>query len=141
MAARFLLEVATPDRLLVREHATEAQIPAANGYIGVLPDHAPLLAALGTGMLSFSVDGRRASLVVSGGFVEVEPDHVRVLAEVAERPEEIDVERAREALRRAEERLLKVPPGTDIARALNAMRRAQARLAAAYTSSPRTKSS
>lgn len=131
MAATFLLEVATPERFLVREQVAEAQIPAANGYIGVLPEHAPLLAALGTGTLSFAVDGRRSSLVVSGGFVEVEPDHVRVLAEVAERPEEIDPERAREALRRAEKELLLAPPGSDIARTLNRLRKAQERLAAA----------
>lgn len=133
MPETFLLEVATPERLLVREQVREAQIPAAKGYIGVLPEHAPLLAELGTGLLSYTVAGsdRRSSIVISGGFVEVEPDHVRVLAETAERPEEIDTERAREALRRAERELLMAPPGSDIARALNRLRKAQERLAAA----------
>jgi F-type H+-transporting ATPase subunit epsilon len=131
MPETFLLEVATPERLLVREQAREAQIPTAQGYIGVLPEHAPLLAELGTGLLTYTVGDRRSSIVVSGGFVEVEPDHVRVLAETAERPEEIDAERAREALRQAEKELLLAPPGSDIARALNQLRKAQERLAAA----------
>lgn len=131
MPETFLLEVATPERLLVREQVREAQIPAARGYIGVLPEHAPLLAELGTGTLSYAVGDRRSSIVVSGGFVEVQPDHVRVLAETAERPEEIDTERAREALRQAEKELLMAPPGSDIARALNKLRKAQERLAAA----------
>ncbi len=132
MPDTFLLEVATPNRLLVREQVTEAQIPAANGYVGILPEHAPLLAALGVGEVSFLVDGQRRGVVVSGGFLEVQPEHVRVLADGAEKAEEIDVERARQALKRAEERL-KDPreQNIDISRALNAMKRAQARLGAA----------
>jgi len=130
MADTFELEIATPNRLLVREHVTEAQIPAANGYLGILPDHSPLLAILGTGSLSFTLDGKHQNLAISGGYVEVQPDHVRVLADYAEKAEEIDLERAGEALKRAEKRLSKVPAGTDIAQALNAMTRAQARLAA-----------
>ena len=110
MADTFELEIATPNRLLVREHVTEAQIPAANGYLGILPDHSPLLALLGTGSLSFTLNGKSQSLAISGGYVEVQPDHVRVLADSAEKAEEIDLERASVALKRAEERLSKVPP-------------------------------
>jgi F-type H+-transporting ATPase subunit epsilon len=131
MAAEFQLEIATPNRLLVREQVSEAHIPALNGYLGVLPGHAPLLAALGTGELSYTVDAHRPSLVVDGGWVEVLPDHVRVLADRAEMTDEIDVERARRALQRAQERLQRPIAGVDVARALNAMKRAQARLAAA----------
>jgi F-type H+-transporting ATPase subunit epsilon len=131
MPATFLLDVATPDRLLVREQVTEAQIPALNGYIGVLPEHAPLVSMLGVGVLSFAVGGHRRSLFVAGGFLEVLPDHTRVLADRAENASDIDVERARAALKRAEERLNKEPRDVDIARALNAMKRAQARLACA----------
>jgi len=131
MALTFQLEIATPNRLLVREEASEAQIPAANGFIGILPEHAPLLAALGTGQLEFIAGGRTRSLAVSGGFVEVRPDRVRVLADQAESADEIDLQRATEALQRAEERLSKVPAGTDIAKALNAAERARARLATA----------
>ena len=130
MPDTFQLEIATPNHLLVREQVAEAQIPAFNGYLGILPEHSPLLSALGTGALTFTVGGHRRSLAVSGGYVEVQPDHVRVLADYAENADEIDMERARLALKRAEERLSKVPAGTDIAQALNAMTRAQARLAA-----------
>lgn len=132
MAESFQLEIATPNRLLVSERVTEAQIPAAAGYIGVLPLHSPLLTLLGTGELTYMLDGRKRALAVSGGFVEVLPDHVRVLAEHAERADEIDVERARQALKRAESRLRDPrEQQVDIARALNAMYRAQARLKAA----------
>jgi F-type H+-transporting ATPase subunit epsilon len=131
MEETFELEVATPERLLVREHVTEAQIPVANGYIGVLAGHAPLLAALGTGTLSYVAGGRRRHMAVNGGWVEVVTAQVRVLADTAEHADEIDVQRAEAALRRAHERLLHPVPGLDVARALNALRRAQARLEAA----------
>ena len=131
MADKFQLEVATPERLLIREQVSEAQVPAANGYLGVLPGHAPLLAALGTGELTYTADGRRSSLSVDGGWVEVLPDRVRVLATHAEKASEIDAKRAEEALHRAEEHLAHPDAGIDVGRALNAMTRAQARLAAA----------
>lgn len=131
MADKFQLEIATPDRLVVREQVTEAQVPAANGYLGLLPEHSPLLAELGTGELLYTVDGRRNSLAVDGGWIEVQPDHVRVLAVHAERASEIDPRRAEEALHRAEDRLAHPDAGVDIGRALNAMKRARARLEAA----------
>jgi len=71
MADTFLLEVATPERLLVNEQVREAQIPAANGYLGILPGHAALLAELGAGELSYAVEGRRRALKIDGGWVEV----------------------------------------------------------------------
>ena len=131
MAATFQLEIATPERLLMKEDVTEAQIPAENGYLGILPDHAPLLSVLGIGELTFKEQGAVKRLAVSGGWVEVLPDHVRVLANSAEGASEINVKRAQDALRRAEERISKSDPTIDIARALNAMKRAQARLAVA----------
>lgn len=131
MADKFQLEIATPERLVVREQASDAQVPAVNGYLGLLPDHSPLLAELGTGELTYTVDGRRNSLSVDGGWIEVQPDHVRVLAVHAEKASEIDPHRAEEALHRAEERLAHPDAGVDVARALNAMKRAQARLEAA----------
>jgi F-type H+-transporting ATPase subunit epsilon len=132
MADTFELEIATPNRLLVRERVSTAQIPAANGYIGVLPAHAPLLSLLGTGELTYTVGGRESSVFISGGFVEVLDDEVRVLADRAEKAEEIDLDRAKESLKRAEA-LLKDPRerNVDIARALNAASRAQARLKSA----------
>ncbi len=131
MADAFLLEIATPERLLVRERVTEAQIPARNGYIGVLPEHAPLLAELGTGDLTYVAEGRRRHLAVEGGWVEVLRDAVRVLANVAEKADEIDGKRAEEALLRARNRLDHPDVALDVVRALNAMKRAQARLDAA----------
>ena len=121
------LEVATPERLVVREEATEVQAPGKNGYLGILPGHAALLSQLGSGVLNYVAGGRRRYLAVSGGFLEVLPGHVRVLADVAERAEEIDAARARAALQRAQELL----GGDDPAAALAAMERAQARIAAA----------
>lgn len=131
MADGFELEVATPERLLIRERVNEAQIPAANGMIGILPDHAPLLSELGTGELSYMIGGLRHTIVVSDGWVEVRSNHVRVLATRAELASEIDVARAQASLKRANERLAHPTAELDVARAINAMRRAQARLAAA----------
>lgn len=127
----FTLEIATPERLLLREQVSQAQIPAQGGEIGVRPEHAPLLAELGIGVLSYVSEGRPKSLVVAGGVVEVLPDHVRVLADTAENADEIDARRAQEAERRADERLTHPELGLDVARALNALKRAQARLRAA----------
>jgi F-type H+-transporting ATPase subunit epsilon len=132
MANTFQLEVATPERLLIREIVTEAQIPAASGMIGVLPDHAPLLSELGTGELSYSGPQGRHTMFISGGWVEVLNNEVRVITERAEYANEIDVARAEAALKRAQELLaLPASAGVDIARALNAAKRAEARLAAA----------
>jgi F-type H+-transporting ATPase subunit epsilon len=125
------LEVATPERQLVREDITEVQLPAKNGYIGVLPGHAPLLSELGTGFLSYSAGGRKRYLSVQGGFVEVLPDHVRVLANAAERAEEIDVERARADLRTAQSQVVNPAVGVDPAVSLDALAWAQARVDAA----------
>ena len=127
MPDSFELEVATPERLLVREQATEAQVPAKNGYMGILPGHAALLSQLGSGVLDYVAGGQRRYLAVAGGFLEVLPGHVRVLADVAERAEDIDVARARVALDRAQEQI----GGYDPAVALAAMARAQSRIAAA----------
>ena len=85
MADTFLLEVATPERLLVNEQVSAAQIPAANGYLGILPGHAALLAELGAGELSYTVEGRRRAVKIDGGWLEVSADHARVLANTAEK--------------------------------------------------------
>ena len=130
MAETLQLEIATPERELVREQVDEAQIPGKTGYLGVLPGHAALLGQLGTGFLAYTQAGRKHYLSVCGGFLEVKADHVRILANIAEKAEEIDVERARKALERAQERLGKASLGIDPARALAAMERAVARLAA-----------
>jgi F-type H+-transporting ATPase subunit epsilon len=122
------LEVATPERQLVREPVAEVQIPAKNGYLGVLPGHAPLLSELGTGFLSYSAGGKKRYLSIQGGFVEVLPNHVRVLANSAERAEEIDTERAKADLRRAQGQLVNPAVGVDPAVALDEVAWAQARV-------------
>ncbi|MBI3207596.1 MAG: F0F1 ATP synthase subunit epsilon [Candidatus Solibacter usitatus] len=127
----FELEIATPERLLVKESATEAQIPGASGELGVLPGHAMLLSSLGAGVLTYKAGGTNHSLAVSGGVVEIQQDVVRVLAMVAEKPSEIDAKRAREAEKRASDRLATIKDNIDSARAFNALKRAQARLAIA----------
>jgi F-type H+-transporting ATPase subunit epsilon len=131
MADVLQLEVATPERLVIQEEVTEAQIPAANGYVGILPKHAPLLAQLGTGFITYVTGGRKRFVAVNGGFLEVMDDRVRVLADTAERADEIDVERARAALERAQQRLAHPGPGLDVGRAIAALNRATARLSAA----------
>jgi F-type H+-transporting ATPase subunit epsilon len=131
MADSIELEVATPERLLVREQVEDVQVPGKEGYMGILPGHAPLLSQLGIGFLSYTIGGRKRYLSIHGGFVEVLPDHVRVLAELAERAEEIDVERARRALQRAQEQMFNPALGVDPAAALEAIARAQARITAA----------
>lgn len=131
MADTLVLEVATPERALVREQVTEVEIPGKSGYLGVLPGHAPLLGLLGHGTLSYVVAGTRRYLAVHSGFVEVLDDHVRVLANTAEPKEEIDIQRARAALQRAERESMNPSLGVDPAAALDAMMRAQARLATA----------
>lgn len=125
------LEVATPERLLVRESVEQVQLPEKNGYMGILPGHAPLLGQLSTGFLSYSAGGRKRYLSVQGGFVEVLPDHVRVLANAAERAEDIDVERARQELRQAQSQIVNPAVGVDPAISLEAMAWAQARVDAA----------
>jgi len=136
MQSSFRLEVATPERMLINEAVTEAYIPGADGYLGILPGHAPLLSEVGIGQLDYTlVNGQKHLVVVQGGWVEIHGHHVRVLANAAEMANEIDVERAQRALKRAMDRL-NHKGEVDLARALNAARRAQARLEAAKGMSP-----
>ena len=131
MADTLELEVATPERELVRAQVSEVEIPGKNGYLGVLPGHAPLLGLLGTGTLTYVAGGAKRYLAVHNGFLEIIDDHVRVLANCAEPREEIDIERARQALKRSEEANINPSLGVDPAAALEAMYRAQARLGTA----------
>jgi F-type H+-transporting ATPase subunit epsilon len=99
------LEIVTPDRALVREEVNEVQLPGAEGYLGVLPGHTPLLTTLAVGELWYRIGQETHYLAIADGFGEVLPDRVTVLAQVAERAEDIDVGRAEAARKRAEERL------------------------------------
>ncbi len=132
MSGVITLEVATPERQLLKEQVTEVEVPGSNGALGILPQHAPLLSELGSGTMAYTpVGASRKYLAISLGWVEVLPDRVRVLAERAEFGKEIDMVRAEKAMERAMERLTHPIDGTDIARALNAMHRAEARIQAA----------
>src|SRR5712691_7938974 len=105
MANTFQLEIVTPAKLMVKDVAEEAQIPGLSGYLGILPGHAPLITELAVGVITYKASGATHTLSVAWGFAEVLPDKVTILAEAAERPQEIDVERAQESKRRAEEAL------------------------------------
>ena len=122
------LEVATPTRLVVAETVDEVVVPGSEGYFGVLPGHAPLLATLGVGELMYRKGTAQYHLALTGGFAEVRNDKVIVLAENAERPDEIDRERAQRAKERAERLLSGREPDVDYARAQAALSRALIRL-------------
>ncbi len=129
MADRLKLEVATPTRLVVSGEVDEVVVPGSEGSFGVLPGHAALLSLVGTGEVMYRTGREEHHLAVSGGFAEVGPDHVTILSESAERPEEIDVARARAAGERAEQRLRSaVVEETNVDRALASFARARARL-------------
>ncbi|MBV8069275.1 MAG: ATP synthase F1 subunit epsilon [Acidobacteriaceae bacterium] len=130
MADTFQLEVATPERLFVDEQVTEAELPAQNGYIGVLAGHAPLLSALGAGVLSFKTGSGERVLAIDGGFVEIYDNHVRVLADRAEFGNDIDASAARRQLDEANAQLKSVHE-KDSDAVLQAVARAQARVDAA----------
>ena len=126
---RVRFELATPNRLVVSEDVDEVVAPGLEGYFGVLPGHVPFLTSLQSGEVSYRIGRTEQYLAVSGGFAEVQGDHVTILAERAERPEEIDRERAERARQRAERRLQgKTQEEIDYTRALTAFARSLARL-------------
>jgi F-type H+-transporting ATPase subunit epsilon len=132
VAETFDIEIATHERLLAREKAIRAQIPAKEGYIGVLPDHASLLSELGIGAMTYTTpDDHRFSLAIRGGFVEIHNNVVRVLTDIAEKGHEIDATQAEKDLKRAQDEMLNPAIGVDIGAALTAVLHAQARIDAA----------
>ena len=124
------LVIVTPEKQLLREKAVEVQLPGENGYLGVLPGHAPLITELGIGELSYhDASGRESDhIAIIRGFAEVLSDRVTVLAETAERAEEIDVQRAKDALARAEKRRASNDSNIDLDRASIALQRALIRI-------------
>ena len=102
---KLLLEVVTPEGLLLREEVDEVIAPGEEGYFGVLPGHTPFLATLGIGSLMYRKGAEKLFLTSFWGFCEVLPDRVNILAEVGERGSAIDVERAEKAKERAEQRM------------------------------------
>ena len=122
------LQIVSADRSLVNEQVDEVEIPGADGYFGVLPGHTPLLAALGMGQLWYRQGQEKQYLAIAFGFAEVQPDGVTILAQLAERPEDIDVARAEAAKKRAEDRLGKPTMELDFERARIALLKSLVRL-------------
>src|SRR5437764_13559746 len=118
------LTIVTPERAVVHEEVEELQIPGAQGYLGVLPGHAPLFSELKIGEVGYRKGDRWFFLAVAWGFVEVLPNHVRILAETAERAQEIDVERAIRAKQREEELMASRGDNVDYNRAFIALEQA-----------------
>ena len=129
-----LLDIVTAERMVYSDNVDRVIAPGFEGQLGILPHHTPLMTTLLPGELRVKKGDEEVSLAISGGFLEVRPDRVVVLADAAERAEEIDVERAEEARKRARERLSQeLEPGIDGARVEAALRRSLARLKVAET--------
>jgi F-type H+-transporting ATPase subunit epsilon len=128
LPGRLHLQIVSAERSLVSEQVDEVQIPGAEGYFGVLPGHTPLLAMLGAGELWYRQGAEVHYFLLAFGFAEVQPDRVTILAEIAERPEEIDIARAQAARARAEQRLAAPTVDMDAERARIALMKALIRL-------------
>ena len=126
------LVIVTPERQLLRQTVVEVTLPGGDGCLGVLPGHAPLITELGIGELTYRAKNASEAelLAIISGFAEVLGDRVTVLAEIAERPEEIDMARAEEAKKRAEQRLATASsdPNVDWGRAAIALQRSLIRI-------------
>ena len=127
------LQIVTPDKVLVREQVDEVEIPGTEGYFGVLPGHTPMLASLAVGEMWYRKGQEKTYLSLANGFCEVLPDRVTILAQIAERAEDIDLARAEEAKRRAEQRLQNAKD-VDYERARTALVKSLARLQVASRS-------
>jgi len=122
------LEFVTPERAIVHDEVDEVELPGEEGFLGILPGHAPLLAALKTGEMWYRKGTDKKFAFIAGGFAEIVPDRVSILAQVAERAEDIDLARAEAAKRRAEDRITKPSSEIDVERARIALLRALTRL-------------
>jgi F-type H+-transporting ATPase subunit epsilon len=122
------LEIVTPDRAIVKEQVDEVQLPGSEGYLGVLPGHAPLVTTLQVGEMWYRKGQDTKYLALAFGFAEILPDRVTVLAQIAERAEDIDLSRAEAAKVRAEQRVASADGGVDFERARIAMMKSLVRL-------------
>ncbi len=122
------LIIVTPEKQLFNGMVDQVTLPSSRGYLGILPGHAPLLAELGTGRISYRLGTKEELDFCSGGFAEILPERVVVLARSAETASEIDLKRAEEALSRAEKRLYSRDADLDFTRAQLALLRALSRL-------------
>ena len=128
LPASITLSLVTPDQAVVRESVDEMRIPGSEGYLGILPGHTPLLTSLKVGELWFRRGTETFYVSVAFGFAEILPDRVTVLAQIAERAEDVDVERAQHAEKRARERLTNVVANVDLERARVSLMKALIRL-------------
>ena len=122
-----ILEVVTPEKKVLTEEITSLIVPGIGGYLGVLPNHAPLISGLEPGEVKYKVGGQYKKMAISGGFMEVANNKVSILANTAECNEEIDIARAQAAKERAQKRL-RNRTDIDDQRAELALKRAMARL-------------
>jgi len=122
------LDVVTAEQVIWSDDVSMVIAPGVEGQLGILPHHTPLMTTLEVGELLVRKGGEEFSMAISGGFLEVRPDRVIVLADAAERADEIDLARAEEAKRRAEERISRRIPEVDLAQAEAALRRSLMRL-------------
>jgi F-type H+-transporting ATPase subunit epsilon len=123
----FRLEIVTAEKLIYSDDVSAILAWGVEGQLGILPHHAPLMTMLQPGDLMIRKEKDEEYLAISGGFLEVRPDKVILLADACERADEIDIERAEEAKKRAEE-ALKAGPSPDAAVAEAALRRSLIRL-------------
>jgi len=126
--ATFRLEIVTAERMIFSDDVSAVIAWGVEGQLGILPHHAPLMTMLQPGDLMIRKDKEEEFLVISGGFLEVRPDKVIILADSCERVDEIDIARAEEAKRRAQETMKAAPLSADAAAAEAALRRSLARL-------------
>ena len=131
MAGTFMLRVVSPEGNVLKEEVEFVVLPGEAGEIGILPNHAPLIAALDSGVIRYTMQGLTKRMAISGGFFEVVENKATVLADTAEPGEMIDLDRANAAKERAENRLQVRTSDIDIRRAELALRRAIARINAA----------
>ncbi|MCK4909611.1 MAG: ATP synthase F1 subunit epsilon [Planctomycetes bacterium] len=125
---QFELEIITPDQSIFKGNVTKVVIPAHEGYLGVLAGHAPFICSLQAGVLIAGGESTNLGWAIGGGLAEVTPRKVTIMADSAEKPEEIDLDRAEESFRRALKRTRTFHPEIDMARALGAFQRAENRM-------------
>jgi F-type H+-transporting ATPase subunit epsilon len=132
------LEIITAERLVYSDEVDMVIAPGFDGQLGILPMHAPLMTMLKPGELTVRKDGENMYVAVSGGFMEVLGNKVSVLADACERSDEIDEQRAEQAVQRAQERLANRGSDMELERAVSALRRAQVRVDLVRRRSPRS---
>ncbi|MCG8538614.1 MAG: F0F1 ATP synthase subunit epsilon [Clostridia bacterium] len=128
MASTFHLEIVTPDRKFYEDEVNMAIVRTVEGDVGILRDHVPSVVPLSIGVIKIKKDGKMIRATCSGGFVSIDEDKATIITDAAEWPEEIDVERAKFAMKRAEERLKESNKEVDVLRAQIALSKALNRL-------------